>query len=136
MKTKMLLGSALVAVVAAGCAKSVNTVEIGETGHSWVQTDPWLNNKAAVTRVNKAFQGDILQAQVWVTNREWGAVNFMYRFVYLDNNGMTLDTPLTNWQRATVQPQQSVTLQAVAPDARVRDIRLEMKRPDKDLVNK
>ena len=43
---------------------------------------------------------------------------------------MVVPTPLTNWQRQTILGKQTLSLMGVAPDPRIKDCRLEMKRPE------
>lgn len=122
----------LVVFAACGCAKPVSTVNISSSGrYEWIRTDSELSQKAAVVGVNKAREGDLLRVQVQVQNQSSYPAEFMYRYVWLDNNGMEVHTPLTTWQRVHIQGRQTIALNGIAPDARCADCRLEIKRPDR-----
>lgn len=133
MKTLIALSSLMLLMIGTGCAKTVNAVEIKQDGsYNWIRTDPDLTGTAAVQRVNKTREGDAIHIQVVLANQNSNAGEFIYRFVWMDANGMTIPTPLTNWQRQHILGKQTVTLMGVAPpDARVVESRLEMKRPEK-----
>lgn len=115
-----------------GCTPAtVNSVDIGsDRPENAIITDPKLANWASVRRVTKGHADDLFRVQVEVTNRTDSPHEIMYRFVWLDDSGQTVDTPLTTWQRVQIQGQQTVSLKGVAPDARVLDARVEMVRPE------
>jgi uncharacterized protein YcfL len=112
-----------------GCARTVNTVEIPSQGeNNWIRTDPELSRVAELSHVRKARAGDKLRVQVDVTNRTDDEVPIWYRFIWMDSNGMTFDSPVSSWQRRILQGGQQVSLGGVAPEASVTDCRLEMQR--------
>jgi uncharacterized protein YcfL len=117
-----------------GCAKSVNQVDLSASNEfAWVQkdpTDPWLNNIARVQTARKAFEGDILRVQVVVMNTDHVANRFRYRYVWMDENGMEIDTPMTTWETIRIEGKQTKALNGTGPNARARDCRLELKRVD------
>jgi uncharacterized protein YcfL len=125
MKSSIALFSVLMLGIGAGCAKTVNSVEISQEGSwGWVKTDPDLGGTAAVQRVNQTRAGDVMALEVVVANQNSNAGEFIYRFIWLDANGMTIPTPLTNWQRQHILGKQTVAIRGVAPDARATKCRL------------
>ncbi|HVT88561.1 MAG TPA: YcfL family protein [Tepidisphaeraceae bacterium] len=123
-----LVGLALIC----GCAKTVNSVNISHEGsYDWIKTDSSLSDIASVVRVNKVREQDLLHVQVEVMNTGSSPQVFQYRYIWIDGNGFTLQSPTSAWQRKFIQGKQTVSIDGVAPDTRVADCRLEMKRTDK-----
>lgn len=125
----LLAGAGLVG----GCntPSTVNTVEVGaDRPHNAIITDPVLAQWASVDRVNKARADDLFRINVDVTNRTDSPHTIMYRFVWIDEEGQAVDTPMTTWRRAYIQPRQTQPLQGIAPDVRVKDARVELTRAD------
>jgi uncharacterized protein YcfL len=120
--------AALAAAPLAGCHKpTVDTVTIpAEGSYNWLNTDSKLARVATVTRVSKARAGDLLRVQVDITNNTADPQTVMYRITWLDDTGMTVDTPLTTWTRTYIQGRQSQSIGGVAPDARVKDAKMEL----------
>src|SRR5260221_14519241 len=113
----------------AGCAKTVNTVEIPSQGeNNWIRTDSELARVARLDHVRKAKEGDLLRVQVDVTNITDDEEPIWYRFIWMDNNGMTFDSPLSSWQRKILQGGQEISIGGIAPNPSVTDCRLEMQR--------
>jgi uncharacterized protein YcfL len=125
-------GALTLACLALGCAKSVNDVNISSNGqYSWIQTDPWLANIAQVQSVNKEFTPDgILHVQVVVKNTDHVANRIRWRYVWVDQNGMEVDTPLTTWETIRLEGKQTKALNGAGPNSRAKDCRLELKRVD------
>ena len=71
-----------------------------------------------------------MRVQADVINRTNSRQYVQYRFVWLDADGGTVYTPLTNWTRQILEPGQRVSINGVAPEARVTDCRIEMQRTD------
>jgi hypothetical protein len=135
---KWLFSSAMAAslfgvgVASTGCTpRTVNSVEIGENGNDVVITDPELAKVASVGRVTKGRAGDLLRVVVEVRNLTDSRQGIQVRFNWLDSAGLPIPAPF-GWRTEFLDGMQSKGIEGVAPDARVTNCRLEMKRFKQD----
>lgn len=128
--SRFVLSGLLSLALLAGC-KTVNSVDIHESGqYNWIKTDSQLSDMAWVQHAIKERQGDLLHVQLQIHNTTSSDAKFKYRFVWLNANGFTVETPLTTWEQRIILARQTLTLDGVAPDSSVTDCRVEMQRAD------
>ncbi len=99
-----------------------------EIVYEQVITDPIVNAFANVQAVREGrTAGGTLQVQVDVYNKLPWRKTIDYRFEWIDDAGMVLESPTTNvWMNAVIEAKGTVTLQAIAPVERASDFRLQL----------
>ncbi len=65
-----------------------------------------------------------IQAEILNTTSSRKRVN--YRFDWIDNAGMVIDTPLSNWKPLSLAGKESGFITSVAPTPRAVDFRLKL----------
>ena len=139
------------AMLVAGCQNSVNSVE-NQNKHAAgnyiadhrVTTDSFLRDRLQITGVNTAENSSgFMTVQVTAVNVRTGVFSQMwsgmtgenpypvnYRFVWFDENGIEIQTPLTVWQQITVRPGETVNFKSVAPTPYAKDFRIDITEAD------
>ncbi len=132
MKPIRIAGAtALLALAAGGCVKTINSVEVPAKGEvNWVRTDPQLSKVARLTSVRKVRDNGPLEVQVEVANTTDSEQAILYKFIWMDSAGMVVPTPVSVWEHLLLQGRQSKVLTAVAPEPRMTDCRVEMQRAE------
>jgi uncharacterized protein YcfL len=131
-----------------GCQSAVNTVANKETSMhreivdiSRVSTDSFLQDRLEIIRVDKKEQKDgLLRVQVTVKNirTSFGAqasswimgdnpYQIVYRFTWLDQEGMEVETAASTWIPTAIMPGDTVRFKAIAPHPRCKDFSLAIK---------
>jgi uncharacterized protein YcfL len=132
--TASVLATALVAG-GIGC-KSVNTTERDKPTYNadsiktkHVITDKYARDYANVIDVRQAtVSDDIMKVQVEVRNDNVRTGNMDYKFEWFDEQGMIVNSPGSIWKSLQILKDQTVSLSAIAPDARCKDFRLMIQR--------
>ena len=136
------------AFIFAGCQATVNTVENKEKSMapsnvdtSKVITDSFLKGRLAVKSVNKRILPDgLMKVEVSAINTRTGFFSqigswFMgdnpyqviYRFTWLDKDGMIVNNGSNAWIPATVIPGDTLRVTGVSPNTRCRDFTLSIR---------
>lgn len=117
-----------------GCySPTVNTVRVPSAGSGEnVVTDSRLAGIASVKSVKKARTNDLLRVQVDVANETSSPHEIAYRFVWLDEGGFEIPSPMSAWQRNNILARQTIALSGIAPLSTAVDCRVEIKRTDAD----
>lgn len=77
--------------------------------------------------VNEAVSvSGLLEVEASFQNRRQDQYNFVYRFIWFDENNFTITTRLSNWKSLKVQAKGFATLRGIAPNERVARYRLEI----------
>jgi uncharacterized protein YcfL len=121
----LLLGLA----VAAGCHRTVNTVAVGDSlgsEYKWIQTDTGVSQICQIVSARKDRVNGLLKVQVEVLNIRNHDERFVYRFQWLDANGMEITSVANDWVPQVINGRESLTIQGIAPDPRVTDARIKM----------
>ncbi len=85
------------------------------------------NSRVAGFRVNEALNATgLLEVEATFQNREQSQYVFVYRFIWLDKNNLTIKTLLSNWKSLAVQAKNFATLRGIAPTKRAKKYRLEV----------
>ncbi len=117
------------------CA-SVNTVErqtpVGRSQtvpDRRVITDQTLNRIVTILGVNEAtISGGLLKIQVELLNQTTDTQNFAYLIEWFDANGMIVSSTSSVWMNRQILPQQTMDITAIAPNASVKDFRIQLAR--------
>lgn len=133
MKTCIFVGLFTAALLAVGC-QSVNTVERAQPLAapnpllSKVEiTDSFLANRVEVVDVNQAYvSGDLLKVQVEVQSISNHYRSINYRYLWIDENGMAIDSPAPVWRSAQLPAGGMAFLSDVAPNPRAVDFKLQI----------
>ena len=129
MKAVILLSAALGLALSAGCHRTVNTVAVGDsqiTEYQWIQTDSGLNDIAHVVSARKDRVNGLLKVQVELTNLRNHDERIVYKFQWLDANGMEVPSISNDWVPKVINGRESLMIVGVAPDPRVTDCRLKL----------
>jgi uncharacterized protein YcfL len=126
----LLVGTAL----AAGCDKPVNTVERAEplgrpapVADKRIICDSYLSGMAVICAVRQSVvSGNLLKIQVDVYNSYSNERQFNYKFEWYDDEGMSVDSPMSIWKPQTIEGGEKVTVTGIAPNPRCKDFRLKL----------
>lgn len=140
MKTPSLLrlGGALavtaLALLFGGC-QNVNTYENAESratptyvADKRVITDNTLAGKLRVVSVNQAtVSGNLLKIQATVENLSSKARTFNYKFEWIDQDGMAVNSPNEVWKALNLQGRETSTISTVAISPKAVDFKLKFR---------
>ena len=149
MKRSILTGGFVAAtMLLAGCQNTVNTVENADKNMTpnTIQdarfiTDGFLKDRLAlkdlvVSQTPDGFMRAQLEvvnvrigpfAQAWSGLKDDNPYHIRYKFTWFTQDGMAVDTILSDWQNATVIPGESLYLQSVAPRLDCKDFKISLK---------
>lgn len=149
MKTIFQSVSALaVCLLLAACQNTVNRVENADKHaapnvirDARFVTDGWLRDRLALNSVKTAVSASgHLTVEVAATNVRTGALaqtwssmtgdvpyTVDYKFVWQDENGMTVDSVLSVWQSRQIKPGETVYFKSTAPTKECKDFILNLK---------
>ncbi len=136
MKVIPLLTLATAGLLAGGCATSVNTVQRAEAqampsyvNDQRVITDSSLGRTLAIVSVNDAkVSGDLLKVQVTLENRSGRAKRFNYKFDWIAEDGMEMQTA-GGWRTLHLEGREQRSVSAIATSPRAVDFRLKLMEP-------
>lgn len=142
MKTKprsVRLGGGLLAagglLFLAGCANNVNTYERAESqaapnyiADKRVITDNTLAGTVRVIAINQStVSGNLLKVQATVENLRNSQRTVNYKFEWIDQDGMALDSANETWKSLPLQGRESTTISTVAVSPRAVDFKLKFR---------
>ena len=142
MKTKLLsvrFADGLVAVGAvlafAGCASNVNTYERAESqatpnyiADKRVITDNTLAGLIRVVSINQStVSGNLLKIQATVENLRNSTRNVNYKFEWIDQDGMALDSANETWKTLRLQGRETTSISTVSISPKAVDFRLKFR---------
>jgi Predicted periplasmic lipoprotein len=133
MKSSLLLLPAV--LLLAGCGTTVNTVSRADSLASpsmvadrRVITDNSLAGMVRVVSVNQAtVSGNLLKIQATIENLKRSTKTLNYKFEWVDENGMAIDSPNETWKQIRLQPRETTTISTVAITPRAVDFNLKLK---------
>jgi uncharacterized protein YcfL len=119
----------------AGCATNVNTYERAqsEASPSYVAdkriiTDNTLAGTFRVVSINQAtVSGNLLKIQATVENLKNKSRTLNYKFEWVDQDGMAVDSPNETWKSILLQGRETQTISTVAVTPRAADFRLKFR---------
>jgi uncharacterized protein YcfL len=134
---KLLLASAALAaaLLATGCAHSVNTVSRAEpratpnyVNDQRVITDSTLGRKVGVVEViDNKVSGNLLKVQVTLENRSSKPQAFTYKFDWIGQDGMELSSPTGGWKQIQLEGRETRAVAATATSPGATDFRLKLR---------
>jgi uncharacterized protein YcfL len=134
---KLLLTTAALAsaLLATGCATSVNTVSRAEPqatpsyiADQRVITDASLGRKVAIVSVNESkVSNNLLKIQVTLENRSRKPQAFTYKFDWIAQDGMELSGPTGGWKQVQLQGREVRAVSAIATSPTAADFRLKLR---------
>lgn len=125
----------------AGCSGTSGTAVTGKTG--WDQEGaPTLNTQVAyhsaglqgeveIVNIASVRSGDLMMAQVTLRSREKETLALQYSIEWFDLNGFSLNAGSLNWKPLLIYGKDSKNLQGLAPDARGRQFKLNLREIEK-----
>lgn len=127
----------LVVGLLTGC-QSVNTSERADprSNPTVVQdhrivTDLTLRTKANVREIREGVVGNgLLKVQAEIYNGWRSRQRVNYRFDWVDESGLVIDTPLSRWTSLSLAGKEATWVSAVAPTPRAVDFRLKLIEPN------
>jgi len=111
-----------------GCAvNETATVVVNEDGSvtQVIESNSDLlasNLKIADTKTG--FVGNLLKVQVEIKNDSDDALNFQYKFKWLDKSGFEVAIDGRPWQPLTITPYESKIVQGIAPNSSVNSFKV------------
>ncbi len=135
MKTALSLLLAGLALGAAGCATSVNTVTRAEptatpdyVADQRVLTDATLARKIGIVSVNQSrVSGDLLKIQVTLENRSSRPQAVTYKFDWIGADGMEQTSPVGGWKQIQLEGRETRAVSAIATRPTAADFRLKLR---------
>ena len=132
--TGSLLATGLILFLA-GCAQNVNTYERAESqaapsyiADKRVITDNTLAGTVRVTSINQStVSGNLLKVQATVENIRSSLKTVSYKFEWIAEDGMAVDSPNETWKSLTLQGRESITISTVAITPRAVDFKLKFR---------
>jgi uncharacterized protein YcfL len=134
---KLLLASAALAaaLLASGCAHSVNTVSRAEpqatpnyVNDQRVITDATLGRKVGIVEViDNKVSGNLLKVQVTLENRSSKPQAFTYKFDWIGQDGMELSSPIGGWKQIQLEGREVRAVAATATSPAATDFRLKLR---------
>lgn len=124
LKTVVLAGLSAAIV---GCAvNETATVTVNDDGTTQIieSNSGLLSDSLSIVDTKTAFVGDLLKAQAAIKNDSGSALNFQYKFKWLDKNGFEVAIDGRPWQPISITPHESKTVQGVAPNPSVNAFRI------------
>lgn len=136
--TSRRAGSALLlglGLLLAGCATNVNSYERANpqatpnyVPDQRVITDETLARKFQVVSINQStVSGNLLKVQATVVNLKNNLRTLNYKFEWVDQDGMSVDSPNETWKAVMFQGRETKTLSTVAVSPRAVDFRLKLR---------
>lgn len=122
------------ALLLAGCATTVNTVENADKAgrrtmitDKRVVTDYSLHKKCTIVGLNTTTADNgFLRVQLEVQNNRDSSYSFFHNIQWFDEAGMRVSTASQNWTEQQIMGRQSLFLIYTAPSVRARDFRVEL----------
>ena len=140
--------AAILMLVSAGCQNTVNTIENADkamqqnvVADSRFVTDGFLRDRLFLRQVNTSRTSDgFLRVQLEAVNVRTGWFSQLwswmtgenpypihYKFIWFDQNGMAMESILSDWRNATVIPGETLYLQSVAPSRDCADFKISLR---------
>ena len=119
----------------AGCASNVNTYERAQAqatpnyvADKRVITDNTLAGTVRVVSINQStVSGNLLKVQATVENLRSSQRTVNYKFEWIDQDGMALDSANETWKSLPLQGRESTTISTVAVSPRAVDFKLKFR---------
>ncbi|MBM4046389.1 MAG: DUF1425 domain-containing protein [Planctomycetes bacterium] len=112
----------------AGCISSATSV-IEKRGETYKVTanSLVLKNKLSFSERSTRRVNDLLEAQIRGQNTSRRDVQFEYRFVWLDRDGIEVDTATSFWKPLALHAKEDALMKGMSPSAGATDFILEVR---------
>lgn len=135
MKALVASAALAAALLATGCATSVNTVSRAQpqatpnyVADQRVITDSTLGRKVGIVSVNDAkVSGNLLKVQVTLENKSSKPQAFTYKFDWVGQDGMELSGPTGGWKQIQLEGREVRAVSAIATSPNAVDFRLKLR---------
>lgn len=135
MKPLVASAALAAALLATGCATSVNTVSRAQpqatpnyVADQRVITDSTLGRKVGIVSVNDAkVSGNLLKVQVTLENKSSKPQAFTYKFDWVGQDGMELSGPTGGWKQIQLEGREVRAVSAIATSPNAVDFRLKLR---------
>ncbi len=122
-------------LILAGCATNVNTYERADSQATpnyipdkRVITDNTLAATIRVTGINQStVSGNLLKIQATIENRRSSLQTINYKFEWIGEDGMAIDSPNETWKIISLQGRETATISTVAISPRAVDFKLKFR---------
>ena len=129
----LLVGSLV--LILSGCASNVNSYERAESqatpnviADKRVITDNTLAGTVRVVSINQStVSGNLLKVQATVENLRNSTRSVNYKFEWIDQDGMALDSANETWKTLVLQGRESTTISTVSVSPRAVDFKLKFR---------
>lgn len=133
-----VIGVAIIAISSgmlfSSCAHSVNTIENTRqtmkrkfVPNRRIITDKATAGALQVRSINSVtLPSGLLKVQAELWNATKKTYQFSYRFIWLDNNAMVVETPAGTWIQKSIRNGDSAFIYSVAPNAKCKDFKLKI----------
>ena len=119
----------------AGCASNVNSYERAESqaapnliADKRVITDNTLAGTVRVVSINQSLvSGNLLKIQATVENLRNSTRSVSYKFEWVAQDGMAVDSPNETWKTLVLQGRETTTISTVAITPRAVDFKLKFR---------
>lgn len=124
----------------AACAKTtvsnvaVGQIEEGAEGQvlkrEFFIKDKNLAKEIQVVDIKARFQGDFLEGQAVLTNRENFTVPFEYKFEWFDGEGFPIETPVVHWAPELLYGKETKWIKALCPVPNAKGFKVLIRQPN------
>jgi uncharacterized protein YcfL len=128
MKTAWLCLWSVIAAGMAGCISSAPT-EVEKHGAEYTVTvnSLILRNHIRVTERSARRTNGLLEAQVRGQNVSRKDVQFEYRFVWLDKDGIKIETEVSTWKQVALHAKESAFMTGISPSPDATDFLMSVR---------
>lgn len=122
MKFHLMFGLLLALALTGGCVSSApTTVEKQGAEYTVIANSLVLNNHIRVVERSTRLVNGVLEAQVRGQNIKSKDIQFEYRFVWLNQDGIRLDTGMTVWKPLSLHAKEVAMMTGMAPTPEATD---------------
>jgi len=106
-----------IALLGVGCVSTGGSTTIEKQGEEYIVTanSLLLNNHIRVVERSTRVNNGLLEAQVRGQNLKDKDVQFEYRFIWLDADGVRLDTEMSTWKPLSLRAKDVALMTGLAP---------------------
>lgn len=130
MRTVIVCCLVLSVVLCAGCISTAPTTVEKEGGvYKVVANSLLLHNHIRVVERSTRETNGLLEAQIRGQNITSKDVQFEYRFLWLDADGIKIDTQMSTWKPLSLHAKEIAYMKGVAPTPEATDFMMALRFP-------
>lgn len=137
MKPNLFSFAVLICCLLGGC-QTMNSSERAEVRSDptvvqdeRVVTDLSLRTKANVREIREGYAASgLLKVQAEIYNGRYARKRVNYRFDWIDESGLIIDTNLSRWTPLSLAGKEAIWVSGIAPTPRAVDFRLKLIEPN------